>query len=516
MTLPASGNPLSFSQVNVELGYSSTAQISMNCTAFRTLFGVSSGAIGMSSGFGKSNTSVPGAPTGVSGSATSCSAISVTFSAPACTGNLTIDSYTVTSSGSQTATGSGSPITVSGLSASTGYTFRVKAHNSKGFGACSSASGTITTQGVRGSAVYSSPGTYSVAIPSGVTSISAITVGAGATGTQVSLFQGGIQLGGAGGSGGGLVWTNNLKSHCGSNPGGQSWTAKVGTTDGTTKFYGSYSTQVAGNSYLQDKDGYVSIGGGGGRSKSCGYYYADSNLGGNVCYWGYGQPGACNNYISGYSSCRGGSKGGQGQMAFNQGYAQRTGGGGAAGGYYMQYYNRFCSYSQSYVLEQGIWGGSGAGHSGNNVCGSWNGGSCSATSLGNVVGRAGRYGGGGGGGGGWNTGGWGASGGGGGTGLYGQGSAGSGGYSSYNNDIGYGGGGGSGACSGSNGIHGAVYCAYYNSYPTGCRGGAGGWPGGGAGSSAGGTGSYRGAGASGGVRIIWPGSTRRFPSTDVA
>ena len=53
MTLPASGNPPSFSQVNVELGYSSTAQISMNCTAFRTLFRVSSGAIGMSSGFGK-------------------------------------------------------------------------------------------------------------------------------------------------------------------------------------------------------------------------------------------------------------------------------------------------------------------------------------------------------------------------------------------------------------------------------------------------------------------------------
>ena len=56
MTLPASGNPISFSQVDVELGNSSTAQLGMNCTSFRTLFGVSSGAIAMSNGYGKSST----------------------------------------------------------------------------------------------------------------------------------------------------------------------------------------------------------------------------------------------------------------------------------------------------------------------------------------------------------------------------------------------------------------------------------------------------------------------------
>jgi hypothetical protein len=57
MTLPASGNPISFSQVDVELGQSDTAQIGMGCTNFRTLFGVSSGAIAMSCGYGKSNAS---------------------------------------------------------------------------------------------------------------------------------------------------------------------------------------------------------------------------------------------------------------------------------------------------------------------------------------------------------------------------------------------------------------------------------------------------------------------------
>jgi hypothetical protein len=144
MTLPASG-AISFSNIDTELGLSATAQISLNCSAVRTLFGQASGAICMNTGHGKSYVTVPGAPTCVSASAVTYSSASVSFSAPACTGHTTIDYYqAISSPGCVTATGS-SPITVSSLSACTTYTFRVRAHNSAGYGSYSSSSGSITT-----------------------------------------------------------------------------------------------------------------------------------------------------------------------------------------------------------------------------------------------------------------------------------------------------------------------------------------------------------------------------------
>jgi serine protease len=87
---------------------------------------------------------VPGAP--AIGTATAgYTQATVTFTAPASNGGAAITGYTVTSSpGNITATGSASPITVTGLTTGTAYTFTVSATNSVGTGAASAASNSVT------------------------------------------------------------------------------------------------------------------------------------------------------------------------------------------------------------------------------------------------------------------------------------------------------------------------------------------------------------------------------------
>ena len=89
---------------------------------------------------------VPGAPTSVTATAGNTSA-SVAFTAPADTGYPAngITGYTVTSSpGSFTATGAASPLTVTGLTNGTSYTFTVTATNASGTGPASAASSAVT------------------------------------------------------------------------------------------------------------------------------------------------------------------------------------------------------------------------------------------------------------------------------------------------------------------------------------------------------------------------------------
>ena len=87
---------------------------------------------------------VPGAPTKVIATAGNAQA-TVSFLAPASNGGSPIISYTVTSSpGNITATGASSPITVSGLTYGTTYTFTVKATNAIGTGPASAPSNSVT------------------------------------------------------------------------------------------------------------------------------------------------------------------------------------------------------------------------------------------------------------------------------------------------------------------------------------------------------------------------------------
>ncbi|MDO8342729.1 MAG: DUF4347 domain-containing protein [Cellvibrio sp.] len=90
---------------------------------------------------------LPGAPTAVAAVASDASA-TVTFIAPVNNGGSAITGYTVTASpGGITATGTASPISVTGLTNGTAYSFRVSATNAAGTGTLSTASNTVTPIG---------------------------------------------------------------------------------------------------------------------------------------------------------------------------------------------------------------------------------------------------------------------------------------------------------------------------------------------------------------------------------
>ncbi|CAN2235785.1 Fibronectin type III [Candidatus Planktophila vernalis] len=90
----------------------------------------------------------PDAPTIGAATSTGQTTATVAFTAPANTGGAAITTYTVTASpGSITATGSSSPITVTGLTAGTAYTFSITATNAAGLTSSSSSpSSSITTE----------------------------------------------------------------------------------------------------------------------------------------------------------------------------------------------------------------------------------------------------------------------------------------------------------------------------------------------------------------------------------
>ena len=366
---------------------------------------------------------VPNPPTIGTATSTGANSVSVTVTAPSDVGGGAISSFTAfTSCGAYSGSNTTSPVTVTGLTTDTSYTFKVIATNAYGPGLPSGLSNSATPALPVGQVLYCAPGTYSWVAPSGVTAVSVIAVGGGGG------IMGGQGQGGAGG--GGLGYKNNI-----SVTPGVSYTLVVGAYSG----YCGNSARNAGASYFCSASVVRGGGGvgiyGGAQGGSGGTYTGDG--GGNG---GNGGCGGANVACSGSTKSGGGGgaggysgTGGAGGFGLNGGAAATAGSGGGGGGG-----------GASYSSSRGAGGGGGVGIGGtgsNGTAGSPNAGT------------------------GYGTGG-------------GGGSCGSAGQQPGNDTLGgtggqsYGGGGGGGASNGSTG-GGSV------------------------------------------VRIIWPGSTRSFPSTSV-
>ena len=166
---------------------------------------VATNSVGNSSASSSSNSitttsaaTAPGAPTIGAATATGQSTATVAFTAPVSNGGSAITGYTVTSSpGGVTASGTTSPITVTGLSAGTSYTFTIAATNAIGTSSSSSASNGITTTSAPSTSAPGAP-TIGAATATGQTTATvAFTApvsngGSSITGYTVTSSPGGI------------------------------------------------------------------------------------------------------------------------------------------------------------------------------------------------------------------------------------------------------------------------------------------------------------------------------------
>jgi len=272
---------------------------------------------------------VPTAPTIGTATAGDASA-SVTFTAPSFS-KLPITSYTVTASpGGATGTGSSSPITVSGLSNGTAYTFTVRASHANGQSAASSASNSASpaqpTYAL--SQTFNASGNYTV--PASMTKIAVYGWGGGGAGGST-----GSQYQGAGGGGGGGFAFQEYSVTPGQNfvvtigAGGN----RNGTRNAGTTYFSSLGTADGGTA--GSANSHTSAGSGGGGSS--GVSGAVTSNGGNGGAQG-GAGGAASSLTlnaAGLGSVTrggGGGAGGAQTNAISDGDATDPGQSGTAGG----------------------------------------------------------------------------------------------------------------------------------------------------------------------------------------
>jgi hypothetical protein len=295
-----------------------------------------------------------GAPTSVTATLGNAQA-TVTFTPPANNGGQPITLYTVTSNpGNITATGSGSPITVTGLTNGTSYTFTVVATNSLGQGSVSAASNAVTpvafdvnitpaVNGItnwrfatHGSLVISAGGEYTALFSTNQSRVVKMWGGGGQPSGE------GIEGWGNGGAGGAAVGTVSFV-------GGTTYILRVGGRGSTATAYGGgasggvFNRGTAGggggytgifNTSVSQGNAVLMAGGGGGGASS-----RSDSRGGRGGYAGGGTAGASGgDFVAGSGNqSAGGSAAGSGSPTSGsalQGGNGASGGGGGGGGYF--------------------------------------------------------------------------------------------------------------------------------------------------------------------------------------
>ena len=261
---------------------------------------------------GQDGLNAPDSPTGVSAVKGNTQA-TISFTAPTDVGGSAITGYVVTSNNGIGATGSGSPITVTGLTNSTAYTFKVFAINAFGYSAPSDATNSVTPDEA-GQDAYTSAGSYSWVCPTGISSVSVVAVGP-CGGNDASSA-------GTASAGGGLGYKNNISVSAGS-----SYSIVVGAAhSGTDSYFVATSTVKGGAGGTGGNGGGTKTGDGGGNGGGSGIT-AGGGAGG---YSGNGGTGGSTN-SNGNAGSGGGGGGGFSYYIGGAPYTETGGGGGGVG-----------------------------------------------------------------------------------------------------------------------------------------------------------------------------------------
>jgi hypothetical protein len=120
-------------------------------------------SLAFASSGGGSCTTKPNAPTGLAASGTTSSGTTLNWTADTAPANCSISGYTVLQNGASIGTATGTSFAVSGLAASTNYSFTVEATDAAGASAASSAVSVTTLASSGGEAPY--PGPAAAAVP---------------------------------------------------------------------------------------------------------------------------------------------------------------------------------------------------------------------------------------------------------------------------------------------------------------------------------------------------------------